>query len=82
MSIFESLEILEILKLLLTPILKCFVYDMSCVIYDISSICHMTYDILDICQIGCLKKPQDLSNQASNCKSIYNLIEYSILNSK
>jgi hypothetical protein len=34
----------------------------------------MTYDSHDICQYGCLKKPYDLSNQASSCKSIYNLI--------
>jgi hypothetical protein len=35
---------------------------------------HTTYVINKACQYGCQKKPQDLSNQASYCKSMYNLI--------
>jgi hypothetical protein len=46
--------------------------------HSMTNICHIANDIHDICPYGCLKKPQDLSNQASNYKSIYNLI----LNSK
>ena len=34
----------------------------------------MAYVINKSCQYGCQKKPQDLSNQASNCKLMYNLI--------
>ena len=53
----------------------CHLYNMTLyVIYDILSICHMTHDINDICQYGCLKKPQAINNPASECKFIYNLI--------
>jgi hypothetical protein len=34
----------------------------------------MIYDINDICQYGCLKKPQDIKNPASDCKFLYSLI--------
>jgi hypothetical protein len=51
------------------------VYDIchiSSIWYDI--ICHMTYYINDICQYGCLKKPQVISNPASECKLIYKIL--------
>ena len=44
------------------------------VIYDILSICHMTYEINDICQYGCPKKPQDINNPVSKCYFINNFI--------
>ena len=34
----------------------------------------MAYGINNICQYGCLKKPQDITNPASECKFINNLI--------